>query len=177
MFGCRSPPAAWASRRNLSISTGAVRRSKNGIFRATSRGRLGFVSNARYTTPIPPCPNSSRISKRPNRSPGLNVRGPVRCGPSASSVAATSSAGGLEGVTWGVRTSPPRSISVGVPLLAASAGGGSMRLSCGNSVITRPFRCRVAARDPRPSAGSLPPDPTSQESHVASENATTAGVS
>ena len=58
MLGWLSADAARASRRNRSMA-GIVSRPCRSIFRAT--GRLSVVSNARYTSPMPPRPSSPSI--------------------------------------------------------------------------------------------------------------------
>ena len=60
MCGSSSRAVASASRRKRAASSGLASAACRIIFNATSRP--GSAWNARYTTPIPPRPNSSRNS-------------------------------------------------------------------------------------------------------------------
>src|SRR2546426_11530036 len=84
MFGCRSLPAAWASRRKRWLvsraSSSEVPGGRTIVLIATLRSIFGSL--ARNTWPIAPLPISRMISKRPSlvsfidRSPRVRVSGP-----------------------------------------------------------------------------------------------------
>src|SRR5512143_1663438 len=74
MDGWSSEAAAWASRVNRSLVSESTMSSGGRNLSATIR--LSLVSDALYTTPIPPRPSSSRISYRPaNDSPLATAAG------------------------------------------------------------------------------------------------------
>ena len=165
MRGCSSDPAVRASRRNRSTASALVSAPDSSVLSAILR--WSCVSNARYTTPMPPRPSSLRISYLPNLRRGSGVlegTSSTRAAPGGRScVVASSSADSRRssGRASRVGVGGPRRSSIGrastVDSTApATASNSRRRSSAAWSSRIRPSRSRSDAK-PWPASSGLQP--------------------